>query len=1539
VRRRPHGLSRHVAAFALLALLATTALAEDARPGPSGAGEAVLFSMAARVAAPEAPLEAVEAMPPREAPEGFDLDPAHVAYVVAPRLSVVRLMAPASAGLRLLRLVEGRGEGPRAWLEERPASPAEGVLDFVATERSVLRLEVTSPARVRIERGAEAVARRGYEDALEQTLAWIDRGAGEPPSLPPGAAALADALALDAYLGAQAATEVPAGAIRAYRRASALLAFLVARPADPRFVRATRPGGPWTALAELGGPDAVPARLRRLDADASSVVEVTGPAVLSVRVRAVGPGAAPWRHLRVALDGAPLLRLPVRASARRLDADGLRAALGWLDADADLEATGPETERRLVVPAGAHRLALRAEGGGLGIDAAVLTRRPRLWHALTGDEDPAALLSEARRAAAAAAGTMAGARAFEAALAALEGGAPGAFDALVAALGEPDEPEVAPWARALLRVRCAREPALAEALLATLEDPRAALACAAEAPDAVDRSTYLRLLAAFLAAPTDADLVAELALVPRPAGTWTRVPGGPASDLRLVLPAEAGAGDLRSLGPAPQTFTVVPSSLDPARPGRVRLFAVGEPGAAVTASVDGVDYAATASGGVDRWELGLPPGPHRFASEGHVFLRVAPPVEGVASHRLHAMTTLAPGAPLVWREVTGPLRIAVRPLDDAPARIDVQRGDELTRELRVERGAVTTAAFGVSSPAGEAVWLELPAASAETLSLAAAEGWVAVAVYALGAGAPATAEEAALEEAPEDVAAPAPASASALLDRVRGASEALFGGPSVAAWLDRAEALGGLGHLERAQHDLARARALGASATALAGLERLLASQSGRTHLALTGAPAGVLPLSPYELAVAPDRAEERGEARRAWALREAGRPRDAARALESLAASGARDEAAAAALQAAALRAWAEAFPRDPEAAADAARTFGLARAAAMRSEGSRAAEARAARLSRWQAVGPTRSAGYERIELLAREPPSEAEALAAALLGAASPDAFVVWPGQRVELAPVASLTDLVLRCGEPPGDDPGGCPFELRIDEGPAAPRTLAHGAQEVVPLAATARTVTVSLSDGSAAPGLVWVRAPGAGGFRLRVLGHVATEATPVVFEVLGNATLELDVRGIDGARRAEVQIGDGEAAARWSVELPERSVEARVLPRRAARLGARRLVTIPLPQPGVVPISVRSEGGEVLVRARLRVPREAPAGGFGPGPEASPEVGDARASAPVAGPLPTLALPSLSELPRPGSVGTFSIALGYLSHDVTEVDEVARATSYLGVSIAHRIALLPERLWLRTQLDARFRLEIDPAVGARIVLHAADVGLGIRASLLGGVDAMPSAPDVSVRGQLSLDRPISLDPDLSLTPRIVLTAFHATAEAPVNPTGIDFEVWNSYRRNHPVQLLPSLSLRWDPAPDARFELQPALALNSDVQSVDRLELGVGVGLVSDLLGPRTMLVRLGYQPGYRFPDLHRRIGYLRHDVSMDLDLYLVLGRDLRLVGSLAGTLFVRESSLDAIASFTLRLDVLDGRGLGDFAPTESYLGGVLAAEDPRSAFVR
>ena len=303
-------------------------------------------------------------------------------------------------------------------------------------------------------------------------------------------------------------------------------------------------------------------------------------------------------------------------------------------------------------------------------------------------------------------------------------------------------------------------------------------------------------------------------------------------------------------------------------------------------------------------------------------------------------------------------------------------------------------------------------------------------------------------------------------------------------------------------------------------------------------------------------------------------------------------------------------------------------------------------------------------------------------------------------------------------------------------------------------------------------------------------------------------------------------------------------------------------------------------------------------------------------------------PALGYRREPGTLGTFSVGVGALSHDVSDSDNVARPTSYLGVTGTHRLALLPSALWLRTDVELRARLTLPPALGARVRLDATDPLFGLRLGLAARVDGLPAQGAFAVGGSARVDRPIALSDALTLTPRVRFEATHQSEPTRLALSEADFEVWNLYRRDHPVQLIPSLSLRFAPAPDARLEVGAAAATNADLVSLDQVSADLSVAGVADLFAPRSLLVRLDYRPGLRFQDANRKAAYVRHDLTLDLALQLVLGPAARLVLGLSGSLFLRAGAVDATALVTLRVDLWDGRGLVDFAPADASFAGML-----------
>ena len=1423
------------------------------------------------------------------------LDAGHVAYLRPPGWSVLRVVTSHPEQLRAFRVVRGSASGARpaiAWLEQTPAHVDGDARLFLSEERTIWRLESDTAADVEVYAVEPYVPDRAFADALIEVLAWIERGVGEVPTLPPGSGALRETLARDAALGVRAADAAPREAIVAYRRGAAIVAFLRQQPIDPRFVRVEEPRGAWRALSSA--EDGPGAGLRVVRQAHAAEMTVQGPAVLALTLRAIGPGAPTLRAASVSLDDALLMRVVLPSAMAREDADALSLAPGVLDASAPADARGVSESRRVVVPAGVHRLRVTAEGGTALLGARVLEHRARFSHWLAGDENPARLFA---RAAAALRGTgrpSATAREFA--------------DALARSGGQrADEPAAEP-----------------------------------------DPGAHARLLAAWRRDPLSLDLRDALSRQPPVDLAWTRIADDGGTSLRVLAPTAPGAPTaLTPLGPEPLALTLPPSPLDPRRPARVALWVVGRTDERATLHLDGTAYSARTTGGVDGWSLAVPPGPHTLSAEGaRVMLRTEAQPRDAGGYVVRDLRVLGVGEHAEWAAAGSAVRLEVRALGGDAARLSLRWSGGAEQELRVSPAPDDAGVVGAQLRVGEPVRVVLAPPSPDArLEVLDREGRAAVALYAVPAASePVTSDEDAALAGASTPSVPAGLLSDALLlAAVRSASDALAEGRDAGvtqptaggsraqstAYLTRAVALARLGHPERARGDLARAVTAGADAAALAPVAALLGPARSASHVALEGA-VEALPLAPYELSVEGDDARLR--ARDAAALERAGQAVGAAQALHALATTAARDVPSRHALELASLGLFGDALLADPARAADAALLYGRARALPLSSPASRRAAVEAARLTRWQPIGPDANGGFERIELLQPDAPEGEEALSRALLGLSPGDgALLLRPGQRASLRGAPASAPIELRCVEA-GDAASresACEFEVRVGETLTSVERLRGGERRSVPspAAGSALPLLLELTEASASAGSVGV-APGLReALRSRFDAHVASGGDEVVYHVLGPGAVELELRALgDAPAEASVTLSSSAGSERSRVELPTARAQARILPSRPGSVGAPRWVPLTLEATGSLVLTVGATRGAVLVRARLRVPRELPPTRAPEAPREPPAPLDRATSAAVA--AADWEPPALGYRREPGTLGTFSLGVGALSHDVSDSDNVARPTSYVGVTGTHRLALLPGALWLRTDVELRARLTLPPALGARVRLDATDPLLGFRLGLAARVDELPAQSAFAVGGSARVDRPIDLSDALTLTPRLRLEATHQSE--PTLPAGAeaDFEVWNVYRRDHPVQLLPSLALRFAPAPDARLEVGAAAATNADLSSLDQVSAELSVAGIADLFAPRSLWVRLDYRPSWRFRDADRKTEYARHDLTVDLALQLVLGPAARLVLGLSGTLFLRAGATDATALVTLRVDLWDGRGLVDFSPADASFAGVL-----------
>jgi hypothetical protein len=310
-------------------------------------------------------------------------------------LEVVRVTGEAGS-VRFLRVPSApKGASSRVALEEDGIPARAGVWYLAEPMGSGSAWVVTAgrPVAVKVERPAPASGAKVEEAIRAGLLKWVDGGAELPPL--PFHAELRARLEAEAELGAAlqegAAGDAPlAQAVAAWRKASALRAWLLAEPLSPATFRLSRPAPEGAAAVPLEG---VSPHFQRPAAGRSEwQLPLSGPGVLALDVRPLLPaspggaagGAGAVRVVEV-LDGERVLaRLDVAPRAAAVPDEAPDALPGERTVRTlpGGEQVGALEQLRVLLRPGRHTYRVRWQGGPLLLRAEAGDRRPWLFEAV-----------------------------------------------------------------------------------------------------------------------------------------------------------------------------------------------------------------------------------------------------------------------------------------------------------------------------------------------------------------------------------------------------------------------------------------------------------------------------------------------------------------------------------------------------------------------------------------------------------------------------------------------------------------------------------------------------------------------------------------------------------------------------------------------------------------------------------------------------------------------------------------------------------------------------------------------------------------------------------------------------------------------------------------------------------------------------------------------------------------------------------------------------------------------------------------------------
>ena len=373
-------------------------------------------------------------------------------------------------------------------------------------------------------------------------------------------------------------------------------------------------------------------------------------------------------------------------------------------------------------------------------------------------------------------------------------------------------------------------------------------------------------------------------------------------------------------------------------------------------------------------------------------------------------------------------------------------------------------------------------------------------------------------------------------------------------------------------------------------------------------------------------------------------------------------------------------------------------------------------------------------------------------------------------------------------------------------------------------------------------------------------------------------------------------------------------------------------TLLLTEPGAHRIRVLTDRGRALVRARLRRDR-----GDLP-PPARVSIRELRVPhEPPTEQLdwrdlgPQLAILARDPLPPiRNRVGTLDLRATFGLDQIGELDDLRPRPAMVAI-VGWRRALVDESLWLALAAQTRLREQSAPAGGGVLRISTRLWPIGVRMGAELDVLAQPfdGQAETSVRLYTFLDRPTWLGPHVQLLPGFTAALrwqsldperlAAATTELEPNP-----RIYQRYIHDHPVLLQPELELRAYPFQDLAVWSEAQLIPNSDMQSLDHLNVEVGTAGIARRPRPWVPSWGLSYQASPRFADLHREQFFVRHRVESELGFGFWARDSARFaVGATHQLFFSNVAPVRNVFELWLRIDASFGRRMRDHGPREQW----------------
>jgi hypothetical protein len=447
-------------------------------------------------------------------------------------------------------------------------------------------------------------------------------------------------------------------------------------------------------------------------------------------------------------------------------------------------------------------------------------------------------------------------------------------------------------------------------------------------------------------------------------------------------------------------------------------------------------------------------------------------------------------------------------------------------------------------------------------------------------------------------------------------------------------------------------------------------------------------------------------------------------------------------------------------------------------------------------------------------------------------------------------------------------------------------------------------------------------------------------------VLGPTSLELEIRGVAGSDAhivlASIERLDFEHAlppeqARFDQgRLPlATTVERAVITERRRHFDVTHAAshTLLLTEPVPHRIRLLTDRGRVLIRARMRRDR----GDLPPPTRVSIHELRAPAEQPTDQPDFRTFSPGVAILARDtvppvrNRIGTLELRTTVGLDQLGEVDDL-RPRLGLVASVGWRRALVDELLWLALAGEARLREQTAPAGGGSLRLAARLPPIGVRTGAELDVLAQPfgGRTESSVRLSGFADRPTWLGPHVQLRPGLTVglrwqsldpeRVAAATTELDPHP-----RIYQRYIHDHPVLLQPEFELRVYPFSDMVVWTEAQVIPNSDIQSLDHVNVELGTAGIARRPRPWVPTWGLSYQASPRFVDANRETAFVRHRIETELGFGVWVRDSARVAFGVTHQLFMSSvAPVRNVIELWLRIDASFGRRMRDHGPRELWL---------------